>query len=268
MRELALFAGAGGGILAGELLGDTTVCAVERDRAAASVLVRRQNDGHLQPFPIWDDVCTFDGRAWRGVADVVSGGFPCQDISIAGAGDGLDGERSGLWREMARVVREVEPCFVRVENSPMLTARGLGVVLADLAALGFDARWDVLSAADCGAYHQRERIWIVAAHPDRLRELQPQGREQEGRRRAGNGAGQDADAGGSRLPQPWPQPTGEDGQQGRGTPSQRGGWPAEPGLVRMVHGVPHRVDRIKALGNAQVPRVAATAWTVLMTPNV
>lgn len=70
MRELALFAGAGGGILAGELLGDTTVCAVERDRAAASVLVRRQNEGHIQPFPIWDDVRTFDGRAWRGAAEV------------------------------------------------------------------------------------------------------------------------------------------------------------------------------------------------------
>lgn len=267
MRELALFAGAGGGILAGELLGDTTVCAVERDRAAASVLVRRQNEGHLQPFPIWDDVRTFDGRAWRGAADVVSGGFPCQDISVAGSGAGLDGERSGLWREMARVVCEVEPCFVRVENSPMLTSRGLGTVLGDLAALGFDARWDVLSAADCGAFHIRERIWIVAAHPDRLRELQRQGRQQDQRRRLGDGAQAYADAGGAGPSQPRPQPAGADGQQGRRAPSQRGGWPAEPGLVRMVHGVPNRVDRIRALGNAQVPRVAATAWEVLMTPN-
>ena len=160
LRELALFAGAGGGILASELLGDRTVCAVEIDPYAAGILVRRQNEGHIPPFPIWDDVRTFDGRPWRGAVDVVSGGFPCQDISIAGSGDGLDGERSGLWREMARVVREVEPCYVRVENSPMLTSRGLGVVLGDLASLGFDCRWCVISAADVGAPHLRERIWI------------------------------------------------------------------------------------------------------------
>lgn len=238
MRELALFAGAGGGILAGELLGDTTVCAVEIDRAAASVLVRRQNDGHIQPFPIWDDVRTFDGHPWRGIVDVVSGGFPCQDISIAGSGLGPDGERSGLWGEMRRVVREVEPAFVRVENSPMLTSRGLGQVLGDLAALGFDARWDVLSAADCGAFHLRERIWIVAAHPGR--------------------------AGLSRAR---PQQVGAYGQQSGGVSASGGGWPSEPGLVRMVHGVPHRVDRIRCLGNSQVPRVAATAWRALMKPR-
>ncbi len=162
LRELALFAGAGGGILAGHLCGDSTVCAVEWDAYAAGVLVRQQNAGNLPPFPVWDDVRTFDGRPWRGVADCVSGGFPCQDISVAGGGAGLDGERSGLWREFARVVREVGPEWVRVENSPALTSRGLGVVLGDLAALGFDARWDVLSAADCGAPHLRERIWIVA----------------------------------------------------------------------------------------------------------
>lgn len=184
MRELHLFAGAGGGILASDLLGDRCVCAVELDRYAASVLVRRQNDGSLQPFPIWDDVRTFDGRPWRGIVDVVSGGFPCTDISVAGSGAGIDGEQSGLWREMARVVREVEPRYVRVENSPALTSRGLGVVLGDLAALGFAARWDVLSAADCGAWQLRERIWIVAAHPDRIGQHQRQGREREVGRRA------------------------------------------------------------------------------------
>ena len=106
MNELALFAGAGGGILGGHLLGWRTVCAVELEPYAASVLVARQNDGILPPFPIWDDVCTFDGRPWRGVVDVVSGGFPCQDISIAGKGAGLDGERSGLWKEMAGKLTE------------------------------------------------------------------------------------------------------------------------------------------------------------------
>ena len=86
MNELALFAGAGGGILGGKLLGWRTVCAVEWEQYPASVLCARQNDGFLPPFPIWDDVQTFDGKPWRGIVDVVSGGFPCQDISVAGGG--------------------------------------------------------------------------------------------------------------------------------------------------------------------------------------
>ena len=162
MNELALFAGAGGGILGGKLLGWRTVCAVEWEPYAAGVLAARQNDKVLEPFPIWDDVQTFDGTPWRGIVDVVSGGFPCQDISAAGKGVGIDGERSGMWKHMARVVGEVKPRWVFVENSPMLTIRGLGTVLGDLAALGLDAAWCVLSAADVGAPHLRERIWIVA----------------------------------------------------------------------------------------------------------
>ena len=162
LNELALFAGAGGGILGGKLLGWRTVCAVEWEPYAACVLAARQNDGLLPPFPIWDDVQTFDGKPWNGIVDVVSGGFPCQDISAAGKGAGIDGERSGMWKEMARIVSEVRPRFVFVENSPMLTSRGLGTVLGDLAALGFDAEWGVISAADTGAPHLRERIWIMA----------------------------------------------------------------------------------------------------------
>lgn len=162
MRELALFAGAGGGILGGRLLGWRCVCAVEWDKYAASVLLARQDDGCLEPFPVWDDVQTFDGRPWRGCVDVVSGGFPCQDISAAGKGVGIEGSRSGMWKHMARIVGEVRPRFVWVENSPMLVGRGLGLVLADLAALGYDARWGVVGACDAGAPHRRERIWVLA----------------------------------------------------------------------------------------------------------
>lgn len=162
LRELALFAGAGGGILGGHLLGWRTVCAVEWTPFAASVLVARQNDGHLPAFPIWDDVQTFDGRVWRGRVDVISGGFPCQDISSAGKGAGIDGAKSGMWAHMARIIGEVRPRFVLVENSPMLTSRGLGRVLGNLASMGYDARWGVLGAIDAGAPHKRERIWIVA----------------------------------------------------------------------------------------------------------
>ena len=162
LRELALFAGSGGGILGGTLLGWRTVCAVERDAYGAQVLAVRQNDGAIKPFPIWSDITSFDGLPWRGLVDVVSGGFPCQDISVAGSGDGLDGERSGLWREMARVVREVEPEYVFVENSPMLTSRGIHRILSDLAELRFDVEWGVLGASDVGAPHIRRRIWLLA----------------------------------------------------------------------------------------------------------
>lgn len=135
---------------------------MEINTFCARRLMQRQNEGHLSPFPIWDDVCTFDGHPWRGVVEVVSGGFPCQDISAAGKGNGIDGDRSGLWVEMARIIGEVRPRIAFVENSPMLTSRGLGTVLGDLAALGYDAEWGVLGAADVGAPHQRDRIWIAA----------------------------------------------------------------------------------------------------------
>ncbi|TDA64306.1 DNA cytosine methyltransferase [Sulfuricurvum sp. IAE1] len=162
MNELALFAGAGGGILGGKLLGWRTVCAVERDAYAAQVLAQRQNDGTFEPFPIWSDVRSFDGYPWRGIVDVISGGFPCQDISSAGKGCGLDGERSGLWREMARIIGEVRPRYVLVENSPLLTLRGGDRVIGDLTALGYDCQWGVIGAHNTGAPHKRDRIWIVA----------------------------------------------------------------------------------------------------------
>jgi site-specific DNA-cytosine methylase len=113
VNELALFAGAGGGILGGRLLGWRTVCAVEWDAYAASVLVARQNDHSLEPFPVWDDVRTFDGRPWRGVVDVVSGGFPCQGYSGAARGRTV---AEDLWPEMRRIVADVAPRYVFAEN--------------------------------------------------------------------------------------------------------------------------------------------------------
>ena len=361
MNELALFAGAGGGILGGKLLGWRTVCAVEWDAYAAAVLCARQNDGILPPFPIWSDVQTFDGRPWRGRVDVVSGGFPCQDISAAGAGKGIDGERSGMWRHMARIVGEVRPRFVFVENSPMLVSRGLGRVLGDLAALGYDARWCVLGAIHTGAPHKRERIWIVAdaaserrgearelrsyestkrtgsggealadasgnrrrqgraesegqqggfasefcrsslADADGLRKLQPQGRECDGGRWTGDGgdevchatsaglsigpseslgrSAQDAKSErsdrevahpnglheqGEFSGSPDPQGRSEQGERQIG-PRRDGGewWESEPDVGRVAHGVAARVDRLRCLGNGQVPAVAALAWRTL-----
>ena len=262
MNELALFAGAGGGILGGHLLGWRTVCAVERDAYAAQVLAQRQNDGAIPAFPIWSDVCSFDGRPWRGLVDVVSGGFPCQDISAAGNGSGIDGARSGLWREMARIIGEVRPKKAYLENSPLLVGRGLAVVLGDLAEMGYDAQWCIVSASDCGAPHQRDRCWLVA-HDNGTWQSQPTWQQQDRRLGSERGRQAVANTGSTRLPASRKEPNGKDREQiGRVSASNRR-WPTEPGVGRMADGVAFRLDRIKALGNGQVPRVAATAFEIL-----
>lgn len=265
MRELALFAGVGGGILAGRLLGWRTVCAVEQSRYRQAVLVARQNDGSLAPFPIWDDVCTFDGRPWRGLVDVVSGGFPCTDISVAGKGTGIDGAKSGLWSEMARIVGEVRPAFAFIENSPRLVTLGLDRVLQDLASLGYDATWGVLSASAVGAPHERKRIWILASNVDATRELQSQGAEPEQWRRARNDAAPTTHANQERRASRWRAKEALALRRCEPVGSYQGEpWSAEPSLVRMVHGVPHGLERVESLGDAQVPRCAAVAFEALL----
>jgi DNA (cytosine-5)-methyltransferase 1 len=275
MNELALFAGAGGGILGGHLLGWRTVCAVEWEPYPASVLMQRQNEGILPPFPIWDDVRTFDGRPWRGRVDVVSGGFPCQDISAAGKGAGIDGERSGMWAHMARIIREVGPRYAFVENSPMLTSRGLRRVLGDLAEMGYDARWGVLGAVDADAPHKRDRIWIVAYAQS------GQSRKQTERERRENlgGGGCDhrrpEDARSKDLADPDVSQREGVRQSIRSETSHSQSLPpsawwrcdpaeaSESGVGRMADGMAARVDRLKAIGNGQVPAVAALAWRIL-----
>lgn len=229
MHELALFAGAGGGgILGSFLLGHTTVCAVEIDPYCRRVLLSRQRDGILPRFPIWDDVRTFDGYPWHGHIDVISGGFPCQDVSSAGTGKGLAGSRSGLVFEMLRIVDEVRPKFVFAENSPMLRTRGLDTILKEFASMGYDARWCVLGAWHVGAPHKRDRMWILAYdHLQQCNKWRKRDRsEQE-------------------------------------TPRSEGWWSDEPDVGRVVYGLANRVDRARALGNGQVPRVAALAWRIL-----
>jgi DNA (cytosine-5)-methyltransferase 1 len=197
----------------------------------------RQNDGLLPPFPIWDDVRTFDGTPWRGIVDVVSGGFPCQDISVSGDGGGINGARSGLWGEMARIIRDVQPQLVFVENSPALTIRGLGTVLGDLAAMGFGAEWGCLSAAECGAPHKRDRIWIVA-HANGVRLQRGFPREQV---RTEGGTVPEADGGQAKNWIDIPKPYG----------------------IRSTNGVAHYMEQIRAIGNGQVPAVAAAAFQLL-----
>ena len=278
-NELALFAGAGGGILGGKLLGWRTVCAVERDAYAAQVLAQRQNDGILEAFPIWSDVQTFDGRPWRGIVDVISGGFPCQDISVAGKGAGITGERSGMWKEFLRIIGDIRPRFVFVENSPMLTGRGLGVVLGDMAEAGYDAEWACLSAAEVGANHVRDRIWILG-HSNDYGQITP-----EVIRSATKGG-----YSGATRPQQASEFTGsgeqyaelanpDRAQRQRNEFTQRipaqhadidraDWWKAEPEILRVVDGVAARLDfvndQLKAIGNGQVPLAAKSAFIELI----
>ena len=269
MNELALFAGAGGGILGGHLLGWRTVCAVEWEPYPASVLCARQNDGLLPPFPIWDDVQTFDGKTWRGIVDVVSGGFPCQDISAAGKGAGIDGKRSGMWHHMARVVGEVRPKFVFVENSPMLTSRGGTRVIGDLAAMGYDCKWTVMGAADVGANHNRDRIWIVGKLAN-TSQLFGNGNnnntrislEQKTQSKSGNRSWEKtlADTNESQRKRNQCSKRVIEKYSDFGSPSW---WASEPNVDRVANGVAARVDRLKAIGNGQVPLCAATAWRFL-----
>lgn len=242
VRELHLFAGAGGGILGGMLLGHTCVCAVEIEPYCRKVLLQRQRDGILPKFPIWDDVRTFDGRPWRGLVDVVCGGFPCQDISQTNPkAIGIKGARSGLWTHMRRVVCEVRPRFVFVENTPTLTSRGLDCVLRDLAALGYDAKWGVFSASDVGAQHIRERIWIFAhANPRRWQRAKLSTMDE----RYG---GIDHSRRCARFKR-----------------SFTNRWPTDkPGVGRIIDGLPYCLDRVRAIGNGQVPAVVKLAWETL-----
>lgn len=325
-----LFAGAGGGILADILLGHQPVCAVEINEYCQQVLSARQKDCSFPWFPIFDDVQIFDGRPWRGLVDVVAGGFPCQDISIAGKGAGLDGARSGLWSEFARIIGEVRPRYAFVENSPILVNRGLDRVLCDLAAIGMDARWGVLSASDVGAPHLRARIWILAEAMDDSGciGLQPGRDDYRGHDRGEFGAASEytvhvadtersgctAGRAGSRIetggeilnmrpcnsgtdvahaecqcsgakivskeidrpeaigpaswiggPSRWAPESGMgrdfDGMAEKLDAPWTDGW--EDGTPRISTGTKNRVDRLKAIGNGQVPLCAATAWSML-----
>ena len=244
MNELALFAGAGGGILGGKLLGWRTVCAVERNAYAAQVLAQRQNDGILGPFPIWSDVCSFDGKPWRGIVDIVSGGFPCQDISAAGKGAGIDGEKSGLWKHMERIIDEVRPRFVFVENSPLLVSRGLVRILGDLANMGFDAKWGIMGAVDAGLHHNRKRLWLVAYTNGNgsqgfytLSSAKAHQSSSAQRFYIARVVGEVQRGGKNCIPESW--------------------------ILRASNGMAARVDRTVAIGNGQVPAVAAMAWRIL-----
>ena len=225
MKILSLFSGIGGLELGLERAGLGRTCwQVEQDPFCRQVLARHWPDAER-----FDDVREVTGADFPG-CDIICGGFPCQDISVAGKGGGLDGERSGLWREFHRLICEIRPRLIIAENVPALVTRGLDRVLCALAGAGYDAEWEVVSAFDAGAPHLRKRIFIIAADPDSLH-LRDQ-------------------------PQPRRHSAPQSGDYGTPGDVRSRWWHAEPGVGPVADGVPGRVARLKALGNAVVPQVA------------
>jgi DNA (cytosine-5)-methyltransferase 1 len=272
VNVLDLFSGIGGFSLGLERAGFTTVAFCEIDPYARAVLAK-----HWPDVPCYTDVRTLTATrlAADGIrVDAICGGFPCQDISTAGRGAGLAGERSGLWREYARLVGELRPRVVFVENVSALLGRGFGVVLGDLAALGYDAEWHCIPASHVGAPHRRDRIWIVA-HPNgesAERSVDP-GPAERGEAATPSRSVESGHAGGSgsrprqsaMADADEPRLLGEaiDAQYGR----FRDQWAIEPGVGRVADGVPSRVDRLRCLGNAVVPQIPEIIGRAIMAAD-
>lgn len=224
MNELALFAGAGGGIIASDLLGISTICAVELNEFCRKVLVKRQRTGELKSkFPLWDDIYTFDGVPWKHEVDLVSGGFPCQAFSAAAHGNNTAVD---LWPEMRRVVSEVQPRCVFAEN---VTVRAIDKAGDDLEQMGYKTKAISLSAKDLGADHNRKRYWLLA-YTNNAGELLRKFYAET--------------------------PFSEELYSSI--------WKSYPGESRVSNGVAYRMDRLRATGNGQVPIVAATAFYLLV----
>ena len=261
-----LFAGIGGFSLGLERAGMTCKWQVEIDPYATAVLNK-----HWPDVPKHDDVRTFPPTHDDYSVDLICGGFPCQDISVAGKGAGLAGERSGLWYEFARIIGQLRPRYVVVENVAALLTRGMDAVLGTLSTLGYDAEWHVIPAAAVGAPHRRERVWIVAYArcvdgAGRPCKQEPSDRQKTQRHEAADHIERrralvaDADS----LPGPqqqrdeqWQRRTRVAAQGGvfAGGSEPNGWWESEPDVGRVAHGVPSRVDRLRCLGNAVVPQV-------------
>jgi DNA (cytosine-5)-methyltransferase 1 len=157
MNVLDLFSGIGGFSLGLERAGMKTVAFCEVDKKCQQVLKK-----HWPGVPIFEDVSTLKGADIEETVDVICGGFPCQDISLAGKGAGLEGKRSGLWSEFKRLIEEIKPKYAIIENVSALRSRGLDQVLREISEIGYDAEWHCITAASIGAPHRRDRIWIVA----------------------------------------------------------------------------------------------------------
>jgi len=234
LNELALCSGIGGISLGFERAGLAhAVCHVEWDAYAAGILIKNMGEGHLSPTPVSDDIHTFDGLPWRDTVDLITAGYPCQPFSIAGKRRGTSDPRH-LWPEIARIIGEVGPRFVLLENVPGHLSMGFNAVLGTLTTLGFNARWFTLSAAEVGASHKRERLfcwaWSMDADTDRTRLEGGIGRTERGCVETDKLATQPFPRSEDELPIPRTYGSG--------------------------HGLSNLVDRLRCLGNAVVPQVA------------
>ncbi len=274
-KLLDLFSGIGGFSLGLERSGGfRTVGFCEITPYCRTVLYK-----HWPKTPCADDITARDFT--HGEADVICGGFPCQDISLAGDGAGLAGERSGLWRELLRAIRVVRPRYAIVENVAALLGRGMGSVLGDLATVGYDAEWHCIPASAVGAPHRRDRVWIIANPGSKQHEgnRPPISGEIAAQLLAAHAIGVDGgsrrsgrpDPGGQGKPESvWalqdaPDANGEGLERQREitsgigekfrNPSDGRWWLTEPAVGRVANGVPSRVDRLRALGNAVVPQI-------------
>ncbi len=271
MRVLSLFSGGGLGDYGLELAGMEIAAQVEIDEFCQKILKLRWPD-----VPKWGDIKLVTGKEVIkrvGPIELISGGFPCQDISTAKSNaQGIEGERSGLWSEMFRIICEVRPRFVLVENVSALLGRGLGVVLRDLAQSGYDAEWDCVPASAVGAPHQRDRIWILA-YPKSMGwkkrtdecggsiDRRTHDKSCNGNKAARNGNKTISNPNGNRLERSewWLQEIGESIEVVLSGPPQKRRWNdlPTPFFCRSSDGIANRMERLKLLGNGQVVQVVA-----------
>lgn len=250
MRELSLFSGAGGGLLGTKLLGWKHIGYVEFNDYCQRVIRQRILDGILDNAPIFGDVRTFisEGYAasYTGMVDVITAGFPCQPFSNSGKRLGVNDERN-MWPETIECIRIIRPCYAFLENvSDLLSNRYFDVVLGDLAAAGYDARWCVLSACTVGAPHTRKRLFILAnANSERCdwRGKRQRGQTSIGQTKAKKRPHNSAQVPKSLCPTIWDT--------------------TETDILGMADGLGAKVDRIRAIGNGQVPAVVRAAWHLL-----
>jgi DNA (cytosine-5)-methyltransferase 1 len=243
------------------LLGWRTVCYVEWDKYAVEVLKARIRDGYLDDAPIWDDAFTFDGRPWAGCVDIITAGFPCQPFSSAGKGLAELDPRNG-WPAVIRILREIRPRYALLENVPRLLSKPYyRRILSDLAEAGFDCEQDCITAEEMGAPHIRERLWIVAHANLGKSKLAKQSWQEIIHTEWHGIAQQVANPNSERFQKQW-RPVTASSDKERVFPDLEHGsqWSVEPELGRVVDGMANRVDRLRALGNGQVPAVVEEAW--------
>jgi DNA (cytosine-5)-methyltransferase 1 len=266
MNVLDLFSGIGGFSLGLERAGMKTVAFCEVDKKCQQVLKK-----HWPGVPIFDDVTTLKGADIEETVDVICGGFPCQDISLAGKGAGLEGKRSGLWSEFKRLIEEIKPKYAIIENVSALRSRGLDQVLREISEIGYDAEWHCITASSVGAPHRRDRIWILAYPNSAGRRESNQEMERGSSKQSDSSSVQSSqdvsNANVTRLErwlsdgiassQGWEESS--DGctteRSVRWRRGRNGEWTSEPSVGRVVDGFPGRVDRLKQLGNAVVPQI-------------